>query len=179
MLNVEAQAEQQCEYGVHLTGQQEKRRIPHNPVHGFPCRARSLGKIIEIEMFDEMDQHNAADRNAAQYVRDVDTRIGFCRRLVVVHRKWDLGYNEDKDTKTAALRQTANKVFAIAPTISCKKRQGIPAMGNLAVRGKSAITESHRSTARHYPAYGNHVVRLRRLRQTCGSFNMRLIREPT
>ena len=75
VLDEETQAEEQREYRVHLSGEQGEHPVPDKVVdlpHEF---RRRLGKHVEIHVLDEMDQHDAGNGEAAEHIRDLDSRI--------------------------------------------------------------------------------------------------------
>ena len=77
MLDEEAETEQHGEYGVCLAAEQEEQTVPDSLVAEVQEIAlrRGVGKGIEVEMLDGMEQDNGQHREATQHVGGINAPV--------------------------------------------------------------------------------------------------------
>ena len=76
MLDEKAQAEKHSEDRIHLSGKKEEYRIPHALIDRTPERAGRLGKHIEVQLLNEMDEYDSTDGDTPEDIRHIDSCVG-------------------------------------------------------------------------------------------------------
>jgi hypothetical protein len=77
VLDEKAQTEKHSEDSIHLSGEKEEYRIPYASIDCTPERAGRLGKHIEVQLFDEMDEYDSTDGDTPENIRHIDSCVGF------------------------------------------------------------------------------------------------------
>ena len=67
VLDVAAQSEQQCEYGIHLARPYIENSIPQSLV-----KSRWFGESIKIEVFEEVNDNDAYHGKSAKAINNVN-----------------------------------------------------------------------------------------------------------